>query len=229
MADDLITSLRSLANKWALKARDFAREAKAEGADPETAAYNRGYAEGFYRAATELAEVIKGKSGTTSATTSERPAAPPKQPVVPERPPARAQPESLTGRTEPDPNAGGRWNAPSKMVSSASTSGVTPGRQGTQPPPAARPAAADAASAAYAEMPLDEVLVMFQYAGSIPRDVQVMGDNVFRAIFSRWENLTPSERQAKVAKADHRLVILESGFTKDTRDPYLDFAFKKQS
>lgn len=214
MADDLIGVLRSLANKWALKARDYARESKAEGVDAETAAYNRGYAEGFYRAATELAEAIK-----TQPAPVERPPA--------ERPPVRAHPET-PHPAEPNRNAGGRWNAlpPTGSAPSAGSTGASSGRQGgDQPPPAALAAVPPGT---YEEIELSEVLIMLQYAGTIPRDLQPLPGNGFRAIFSRWENLTPPERQAKVVKMDFRVVILESGFTKDTRDPYIDFAFKRQ-
>ncbi|MBL8130530.1 MAG: hypothetical protein JNL42_01625 [Anaerolineae bacterium] len=211
MADDLISALRSLANKWALKARDYARESKVEGADAETAAYNRGFAEGFYRAATELAEAIKA------------------QPAPVERPPVRAQPEGQPKPTEPNRNAGGRWNAtpPTSSAPPAASTGASPSRQGgDQPPPAPRAAAVPPGT--FEEIELSEVLIMLQYAGTVPRDLQPLPGNGFRAIFSRWENLTPPERQAKVVKMDFRVVILESGFTKDTRDPYIDFAFKRQ-
>ena len=59
MADDLMAALRSLANRWTMKARDFARAAKEESADEAQTNYNRGFAEGYYRAATELAALIK--------------------------------------------------------------------------------------------------------------------------------------------------------------------------
>lgn len=60
MADDeILAALRGLANRWTLKARDFARQAKDPGENEAQAAYNRGYAEGYYKAATELAQVIK--------------------------------------------------------------------------------------------------------------------------------------------------------------------------
>lgn len=59
MAEDIITALRGLANRWALKARDFARQSKEAGENEAQAQYNRGYAEGYYKAATELAALIK--------------------------------------------------------------------------------------------------------------------------------------------------------------------------
>jgi hypothetical protein len=56
---DLNAQLRELANKWVMKAREYARDAKAPDADPRTATYNRGIAETYHKLALELAEVIK--------------------------------------------------------------------------------------------------------------------------------------------------------------------------
>jgi hypothetical protein len=64
MADDLNAGLRALANRWAMKARDFARSAKEAGVSESQAAYDRGFAEAYYRAATELAELLKVQSGS---------------------------------------------------------------------------------------------------------------------------------------------------------------------
>ena len=58
MAVDLLNALRSLANNWTMKARDYARQSK-EATEGEQASYYRGFAEGYYKAATELAAVIK--------------------------------------------------------------------------------------------------------------------------------------------------------------------------
>lgn len=67
--DNLSAALRELANRWALKARDYARESKdKQSSDPQSAAYNRGIAETYYKLATELAEMIKqGGSASASA------------------------------------------------------------------------------------------------------------------------------------------------------------------
>lgn len=58
---DSMAELRALANRWALMARDHARESKARsGAGDETrAAYYRGLAESYHKLAMELAEVVK--------------------------------------------------------------------------------------------------------------------------------------------------------------------------
>ncbi len=70
MADDLMAALKSLANRWVLKAREYARQSKdADEADAQ-AAYQRGFAEGYYRAATELAALLKDAP-------TPRPSAPP--------------------------------------------------------------------------------------------------------------------------------------------------------
>jgi hypothetical protein len=57
--DDQMSSLRSLANRWALNARDYSREAKSPKVDAEKAAYNRGLSDAFYKAALDLAALLK--------------------------------------------------------------------------------------------------------------------------------------------------------------------------
>lgn len=57
---DLPVALRALANHWAILARDYARDGKlAEAKDPQRAHYLRGIAEGYYKAATDLAALLK--------------------------------------------------------------------------------------------------------------------------------------------------------------------------
>ncbi len=70
MADDLMAALRSLANRWVMKARDYARQSKDADEADTNAAYQRGFAEGYYRAATELAALLKDAPAP-------RPSAPP--------------------------------------------------------------------------------------------------------------------------------------------------------
>jgi hypothetical protein len=205
MADDLIGALRALANKWARRAQESSRDAKA-GGEPESAAYQRGLAEGYYKAATELAEVIRNQP----AAAAPKPAASPSAPI------------SSSSDAKPNPNAGGRWG--STRSSSLPQAAPRPAAPAADPEPAA--AAASTSAEAWAAVDVSEVLNMLQYAGTTPRDVQVRPDNTVLAIFSRWENLTPPQRQEKVQKADFRLVIVEAGFTKDTRDPYLIFGFR---
>lgn len=206
MADDLIGALRALANKWARRAQETARDAKASGAEPENAAYQRGLAEGYYKAATELAEVIKNQPAQ----------------AAPQKPAQSASAPILSSSdAKPNPNAGGRWGSTSSQPPAAPRPAA--------PPPVSEPSASAASGESWIAVDVGEVLNMLQYAGTTPRDVQVRPDNSVLAIFSRWENLTPPQRQEKVQKADFRLVILESGFTKDTRDPYLIFGFRKGS
>lgn len=207
MNDDLVGALRALANKWARRAQDAARESKATAADAEAAAFQRGAAEGYYKAATELAELIKA------------------HPVAPK--PVNAAP-AAPAENNPAKQAGGRWggNAASNAPGAAANLAPTASQEASARTTQAVPAPAATPSAAYMAMPLNEVLALMQYAGTVPRDVMPRADNTFLAIFSRWEDLTPSHRQAQLQKADFRLVILEAGQTKDTRDPYLIFAFK---
>lgn len=170
-------ALRQLANRWTLKAREYARDAKNEDKGEANAAYNRGLAEGYYKAAVELAEVLKEQAETAH-----------------QAPAPKAAPPS------------------------------------PQPAPAPKPAAAPAPPAPPAEtylpMPLNEVLLILEYAGTNARDVNVNRQNVFTAVFSKWENLMPHERIEKLKKADMRLVVLNSGKIKETSDPFVEFAFK---
>lgn len=101
MADDLISALRSLANRWAMKARDFARSAKEASASESQAAYDKGFADGYYRAATELAAVIK--EFETSAPPA-RPAAPPaRRPTGPQQRPTGPRPTAAPPKPQPQP------------------------------------------------------------------------------------------------------------------------------
>ncbi|MDZ4771354.1 MAG: hypothetical protein SGJ24_19695 [Chloroflexota bacterium] len=218
MADDLNGALRALANKWARRAQESARDSKAGGDNLENIAYQRGLAEGYYKAATELAEVIRTQPAVSAP-----------------KPPANA-PSGLQD-VKNNPNAGGRWGLPTGNPTPSSPSALTPSTSPAVPPastvpsssgtaasPAVRPAAPDS----YMTMDFNEVLTMLQYSGTTPRDVQPRPDNSFLAIFSRWEDLTPSQRLTKIQKADFRLTVIESGLTKDTKDPYIIFAFKAQ-
>src|SRR5262245_44369752 len=60
--EELTTALRALANKWTYRARDYSRDAKATDS-AETAAYGRGAAESYHKAAMELAAVLQGEGG----------------------------------------------------------------------------------------------------------------------------------------------------------------------
>ena len=173
--------LRQLANRWTLKAREFARDSKSDNPADPIAAYNRGLAEGYYKAAVELAETLRQQAQSETHT------------------PAATQP--FIGSTS-------KPSAPT-----------------TAPKPAAPPPPAET----YLQIPLNEVLMMLEYAGTNARDVGMSKQNVFTAVFSKWENLMPHERIDKLKKADMRLVVLSSGKTKDTSDPYVEFAFKEMN
>ncbi|MDX2137829.1 MAG: hypothetical protein SF123_07010 [Chloroflexota bacterium] len=67
--EDLGSALRSLANRLTLKARDNAADAKRKPAGDAHGDYLRGLAEGYYKSALELAEIIK-KYGTESVGSS---------------------------------------------------------------------------------------------------------------------------------------------------------------
>lgn len=181
MADKLATStfeaLRQLANRWTLKAREFARDSKTDNPADPIAAYNRGLAEGYYKSAVELAEVLKDHQIGAAAS------APPAPPAPKPAPPA--------------------------------------------PKPAAPPPQPTPPSETYLPVSYNEALQILEYSGTNPREVTVNKYNVFTSIFSKWENLMPHERIELLKKTDMRIIILNSGKTKDTNDPYVDFAFKE--
>ncbi|MCA9902976.1 MAG: hypothetical protein KC547_03890 [Anaerolineae bacterium] len=65
-----MSQLRSLANRLTLKARDQAAEAKRKAPGDPQAEYLRGLAEGYYKSAVELANILKGQAGDMAAETS---------------------------------------------------------------------------------------------------------------------------------------------------------------
>ncbi len=95
MAEDILTALRDLANRWTLKARDFARQSKEAGDNAAQAQYNRGYAEGYYKAATELAQLIKEQEAAQPPT--------PPPAVVPTKLPPQGGRWSVVPATQPLP------------------------------------------------------------------------------------------------------------------------------
>jgi hypothetical protein len=163
--DDSITDLRGLANRWALLARDYARESKThtEQRDEVKAAHYRGMAETYYKLALELAEVVK---------------------TMPTGAPVVAAPQTV--------------DAP--------------------PVPQATP---------YAAVSINEAMRILDYAGVSARDVKQHKDNVFSAVFSRWQPVSERERIEQITRFDQRIVILSSGLLPDTKDPYIDFAFRE--
>lgn len=167
--DDSITDLRGLANRWALAARDYARESKmltGQG-DEAKAAYYRGMAETYYKLAMELADVVK---------------------------------------TMPA-------NAPAAPAVAASAAEMPP------TPPSPR----------YAAISISEAMRILDYAGVSARDVKQHKDNVFSAVFSRWQPVSERERIAQITSFDPRVIILNSGLLPDTKDPYIDFAFRAEA
>lgn len=164
MSEQKPPDLRDLANRWALQARDYAREAKNPALDPAQSNYRRGLADGYYRAATDLAEHIRtlGAAGRPAAATAE----------------------------------------------------------------AAPAAEAEAPAPAYAQISINEVLSILEQAGTNVRDITENGDHSYSLIFSRWENIMPHERLDRIKAADLRVIILNSGKSKDTSDPFIDIAFK---
>lgn len=182
IASSTFEALRQLANRWTLKAREFARDSKTDNPADPIAAYNRGLAEGYYKSAVELAEVLKEHQSGAPASAPAPAAAPP-------------APKAAAPAPAPKPAA---------------------------PPPQPAPP-----SETYLPVLYNEMLQILEYSGTNPREVTMNKFNVFTAIFSKWENLMPHERIDLLKKADMRIIVLNSGKTKDTNDPYIDFAFKE--
>jgi hypothetical protein len=107
MADDLMTALRSLANRWTMLARDFARASKEAGTNEAQVQYNRGYAEGYYKAATELAALIKAEETKP-------------------RPPPQGGRRGVTGRLTPQPQAAPRPAQPTAPQATQQTAPAAP-------------------------------------------------------------------------------------------------------
>jgi hypothetical protein len=161
---DINNALRALANRLTLKARDAAAEGKRKAAGDPQADFLRGLAEGYYKAALDLAEVIKDQGRQSQATAPGLTAAPPEDP------------------NEPDYDM---------------------------------------------SLSLSDVMRMLEYAGVTPRDVTPHKDGTYHAVFSKWQNMTEPERIEKIKTVDSRLVLLAHGKTKETNDPFVNFAFRK--
>jgi hypothetical protein len=81
-AQDLSAALRALANRLTLKARDAAAESKRKDAADPQAEFLRGVAEGYYKAALELASVLKEHSRPAAQAGTAAPAVAPSAPPV---------------------------------------------------------------------------------------------------------------------------------------------------
>lgn len=165
---DSVAELRALANRWALMARDHARESKArtDEGDAAKAGYYRGMAEAYYKLAMELADVVKTMPASAGVAAGPAPAA----------------------------------SAPELA------------------PPAAR----------YAPVPMAEALRLLDYAGVSARDVKQHKDNVFSAVFSRWQPFSEAERLERIRSVDPRVVIVAHGKLPDSYDLFVDFAFRAE-
>ena len=208
MADDIINTLRNLANRWTMLARDYAKASKEAGATEAETAHNRGFAEGYYKAATELAALIKAyETGPQRPLT--RPAAP---------------------NPSPPPQGGGRRSssptpAPPQQRPAAPAQPIQPA-QPQAAAPAATPAAAPAPTVAYTSVSVGEAINILVFAGCQPRDVITNKDNSLRATFSSWGSMMLHEQVTRISTADPRIVVLDSGKL-ESHDYFIDFAFKE--
>lgn len=87
---------------------------------------------------------------------------------------------------------------------------------------------AEAPTAQYAPVPLSEAMRLLDYAGVSARDIKQHKDNVFSAVFSRWQPFSQPERLERMKSADARIVILAHGKLPDSYDLYVDFAFRAE-
>jgi hypothetical protein len=202
MADDIISILRTLANRWTMLARDYARASKEVGATEAQVSYNRGYAEGYYKAATELAAVIKQQE-----TSPQRPPQP--------RPAATAQPLP--------PQGGRRSSSPTPPPAQQRPAAQA---QPTQTRPAAPAVPPPAPTVTYVPVSIGEAINILVFAGCQPRDVVTNKDNSLRATFSSWGSMMLHEQVGRVQSADPRIVVLDSGKL-ESHDYFIDFAFKE--
>lgn len=85
LVTDLPSELRAAANRWTMLARDYARQGKALSAEDPRKQYFAGLAEGYYKAALELAGLVKGIDALPAA-------APPPAPVPAAATPAPSAP-----------------------------------------------------------------------------------------------------------------------------------------
>ncbi|MFQ3567611.1 MAG: hypothetical protein SNJ59_11490 [Aggregatilineales bacterium] len=210
MADEkkpqtLTAALRALANRWTFNAREYSREAKVIDQANPNAHYKRGLADGYYQAALEMAEVVRhfqnqqqSQQQTATETGKKRAVAPPAAPA----------PSHDTTQAAP--------------AIKPATNNLPASRSATDT--LAEPASANREP--YMAIKVAEAVSILEYIGIYPRELEQRKDNSFYTVFSKWEPIMPHERLEKLKSADPRIVILDSGKTKDGGDPWVTFAFK---
>lgn len=78
----------------------------------------------------------------------------------------------------------------------------------------------------FMEIDQSEAIRFLSFAGATPRDVVVRKDNTILAVFSKMQPIADSERLDLIRSADKRVVILSSGRTRESKDPYVEFGFR---
>jgi hypothetical protein len=78
----------------------------------------------------------------------------------------------------------------------------------------------------FMEIDQGEAIRFLTFVGANPRDVVVRKDNTILAVFSKMQPISDSERLDLIRSADKRVVILSSGRTRDSKDPYVEFGFR---
>lgn len=82
------------------------------------------------------------------------------------------------------------------------------------------------ANISFAEMDQNEVIRYLNFVGATPRDVAIRKDNSILAVFSKMQPIAEPERLSMIKNGDKRVVIISSGKTRESRDPYVEFGFR---
>jgi len=70
------------------------------------------------------------------------------------------------------------------------------------------------------------VVALLERVGLRPRTLHRHPDGAFTAVFPRLQTLSQEERSERLASADARIQILNTGKLPDSGEPYIDFAFQ---
>jgi hypothetical protein len=81
----------------------------------------------------------------------------------------------------------------------------------------------------YVAVDQTEAIRFLNFVGATPRDVVIRKDNTVLAVFSKMQPLSDPERINLIKNGDKRVLIIGSGRTTDSRDPYVEFGFRAPS
>ncbi|MDZ4764607.1 MAG: hypothetical protein SGI73_08645 [Chloroflexota bacterium] len=167
--EEQVQTLRTLANRWMMLARDYDRDSKNPKIDADKAAYQRGLSEAFRKSALELANVLKAVG------------------------------VSETGEF----NVLAAEDAPTLQGGSPVVTAIS-----------------------FVVIDQTEAIRFLNFVGATPRDVVIRKDNSILAVFSKMQPLSDPERVGLIKNGDKRIMIITSGRTTESRDPYVEFGFR---